>query len=413
MSDGESPEIPSEQDGIPTPDEGSPILSRQEFLTLSQLGAAGLLTAWLGAKGKPLIDWISGKPEAKEQIRLSIDMADYMKVEDKSKPDEVTLNFLKLRKHYPLMVHGQEGEYFLKNKQQDNVELSFDNLGGKRIKIPPNKATAAKSNVPPEEYKQENGYGQVDAGLVMEGNFIVSFDRKLARKPTLVGDGLDRILMFKGNDPDSWSSVEGLKFQNLNDFRQVDDGQDTPAPAFISADNTHLIVQTSEISHQAKKPEEIDEINSQLARGIISQNINKQDAQLLVVKSTKIKGLLWDGIVTNGVAKIWALDCNLQQAPAYRERRGAAIATTYNTNDGQILVEKSTIDYNKGIANFTVDDSSSTRLNLKVVDSTLKVGQWASIFRHTQNSVFENNQVNLTKWVYIIVIVGLDGSNFD
>ena len=398
MSDGESPEIPSEQNGIPAPDEGSPkTLSRREFLGVAGTGTTATLLAIGLGKSRYLIDWISGKPEAKEQIRLSIDMADYVTVEDESKPNEVTLNFTRLSKHYPFLIGGQEGEYFLKNKQQDNVELSFDNLGGKHIKIPPNKTTAAKSNIPLEAYQQKDGYGQVNAGLVMEGNFSVSFDRKLARKPTLVGYGLDRILMFKGNSPDSRSSVEGLKFQGLNDFRQVDGGQDTPAPAYISADNTHLVVQASEISHQAKKPEAIDEVNSQLARGIISQNTNKQDIKLLAVKSTKIKGLLWDGIVANGVSKIWANDCNLQQAPTYRERRGVAIATTHNTNAGQILVEKSAIDYNKGITNFTEDDTPSAQINLKIVDSQLKVGQWASIFKQAQNSIFENNEINLTK----------------
>lgn len=389
--------------------------SRRDFLKLAGV-AGGIGAAYLG---KRTWERVTGVPEGreKEDIYLSINMADFVTPVESGEKDTFSIDFKRLKKNYPFLVDDREGSWVLKNRQEKKVELSFDDLGGKTIVFrEPNEIEAAKSNIDPKEYQGEKGYGKVKAGLVLEGNFSVSFDRMFTDKPKFVGTGLDRGIYFKGVEKNAVCQVENIHFEGLNDYTQAAGGQEIPAPAYISADNAALFVQGVDISHTPQKPENIDEVNSQLTRGIIL-NVTGSKGSLeenhLEVKGANIKGLLWDAIVSNGEVAIKVEDSRLEQSEKYRLRRGAGVATTFNTNRGSITVIKSRVDYNKGVANFTNAESPSAFVNILIEDSILSVSQWATVLKFTENATIKSTVIDLTKGASERIAEGQELTSWD
>lgn len=397
--------VPKEQQVTKKPADSTPPrsrLSRGEFLKVAALGlgvaAAG---TGVGLAIKDAADWITGVPrgEEKESTRLSINMAEFARPLEANNPSVVTFDFERLKKYYPFLLDNREGGFVFVNKggEEKLVELSFDDLDGKKVVFPnPNVVSVAKSNVPVEQYTRRKGYDNVKAGLVCEGNFSISFDRQFADKPLLSGEGLDRLLVFKDREGTAGLSyVEGLRLEGLNDYCQNGDNQDIPAPAYISADNTALFVEGVDIAHTPHKPESIDEVNSQLARGVISHTTGEKSS-FLKLENTTIEGLLWDAVNTNGQSIINVKNCRFIQSPEYRSRRGAGIGATFNNNSGSIVVESSRIDYNKGVANFSDDERRGSLVNIFIKNSVLKVTQWATVLRGMEKARLEHAYIDLT-----------------
>jgi hypothetical protein len=360
--------------------------SRRDFL---KVAGAGLAT--VAAVGSGVI--------ANERIIFSnehkIDMDNYLskiKVEGR---DEWTINFTALRAFFPDVVkESEQGGFVLKNDSEKPVVLDFSNAGGKKIRLFPNDSSVAKSNMSWEKSQEPTGFGLVRGGLFLEGAFTVKGN--IGREPVFVGDVLDRVISFKGNGTET-CVVEDVEFKGLNAFKQDQTGGgDCPSPAFIAGDDVNLEVRGIKIDYTPIKPGWADEVNSQLAKGIILHNTQNERPLKLLVTHSVIKGLEWDGVCANGLAEIQVVKSWLFQNRSYKQVRGVGIASTFNSPDGKISIVDSTVDYCKGTSIWVNEQTDLPRKisNLEIQDTAISNAGCAISIDADQKTKIKNLNVS-------------------
>lgn len=359
--------------------------SRRDFLKVAGtgLGAAALVASGVVARERLIFS-----------NEHKIDMDNYLskiKVEGR---DEYTINFTALRTFFPDIVKESEhGGFILKNESENQVVLDFSNARGKEIRLFPNHSKVAKSNMSWEKANQEEGFDLVSGGLFLEGSFKVK--GSIGNEPVFVGDVLDRVINFSGTGVEE-CVVEDIFFKGLNAFKQDQTGGgDCPDPAFINGDNVNLEVNGIKIDYVPVKPDWADETNSQLAKGIILHNTeNNRPVQMLVSHSI-IKGLQWDGICANGLAKISVNKSRLIQDISYKQSRGVGIASTFNSPEGSISITNSEVNYCKGTSIWVNERTDLPRKisNLGISDSTISNAGWAISIDANQKTSIRNLNV--------------------
>lgn len=366
--------------------EQSPKLSRRDFLKVAGVGVAAATL-------------VGGGVVARERFIFSnehkIDMDNYLSKIKAGGKDEWTINFTALRLFFPDVVKESEhGGFVLKNESEKPVVLDFSNAGGKEIRLFPNQSEVAKSNISWGKSNDPTGFDKVTGGLFLEGAFKVK--GSIGREPIFIGDILDRVISFKGSDKED-CAVEDIAFRGLNSFKQDQNGgADCPSPAFIAGDDVNLEVQGIKIDYIPVKPDWADEINSQLAKGIILHNTkNKQPLKMFVAHSV-IKGLQWDGVCANGLAEIQVENSRLFQDRSYKQARGVGIASTFNSPDGKISISRSTVDYCKGVSIWVNEKTDLPRKvsNLEILDTTISNAGWAISIDGDQKTKIKNLEVS-------------------
>lgn len=360
--------------------------SRRDFL---KVAGAGLAT--VAAVGSGVV--------ARERFIFSneskIDMDNYLSKIKVDGRDEWTINFTALRVFFPDVVkESEQGGFVLKNDSEKPVVLDFSNAGGKEIRLFPNDSNVAKSNMSWEKSKESTGFDLVRGGLFLEGAFIVKGN--IGREPIFVGDVLDRVISFKGTGTET-CVVEDIAFKGLNAFKQDQNGGgDCPSPAFIAGDDVNLEVRGIKIDYTPIKPEWADEVNSQLAKGIILHNTQNEKPLKMLVTHSVIKGLEWDGVCANGLAEIQVVKSRLFQNRSYKQARGVGIASTFNSPDGKISIVDSTVDYCKGTSIWVNENTDLPRKisNLEIQDTAISNAGWAISIDADQKTKIKNLDVS-------------------
>lgn len=362
-----------------------PKFSRRDFLKVVGLAVGGgaLTVSGVVAKERLLF--------AKDH---TINMDNYLskiKVEGR---DEWTINYTALRVFFPDVVkESEQGGFLLKNDSEKPVVLDFSNASGKEIRLTPNQTEVSKSNMSWNKADQESGFGMVSGGLVLEGAFRVKGG--IARRPVFVGDVLDRTICFKGSGKEV-CGVEDIAFRGLNAFKQDQNGgADCPDPAFIAGDDVNLEVRGIHIDYVPVKPDWANEENSQLAKGIILHNTRNQEPLQLYIDHAMIEGLQWDGVNSNGLVCIRVDSSRLFQDRAYKQSRGVGIASTFNSPEGKIVINRSVIDYCKGTSIWVNEQADLPRKvnNLEIIDSTVSNTGWAISIDAEQKTRVKNLEV--------------------
>jgi len=369
------------------PDQGQkPSFSRRDFLKVTGAGLAAVAVVGSGVAGKERIIFSN---------EHKIDMDNYLSKIKVGGRDEWTINFTALRVFFPDVVkESEQGGFVLKNDSEKPVVLDFSNAGGKEIRLFPNDSSVAKSNMSWEKSKEPTGFDLVRGGLFLEGAFAVKGN--IGREPIFVGDVLDRVISFKGNGTQT-CVVEDVAFKGLNAFKQDQTGEDDcPSPAFIAGDDVNLEVRGIKIDYTPIKPDWADEVNSQLAKGIILHNTqNKRPLKMLVTHSV-IKGLEWDGVYANGLVEIQVVKSRLFQNRSYKQVRGVGIASTFNSPDGKISIVDSTVDYCKGTSIWINEKTDLPRKinNLEIQDTAISNAGWAISIDADQKTKIKNLNVS-------------------
>ena len=369
------------------PDQGQkPSFSRRDFLKVAGAGLAAVAVVGSGVVGKERIIFSN---------EHKIDMDNYLSKIKVGGRDEWTINFTALRVFFPDVVkESEQGGFVLKNDSEKPVVLDFSNAGGKEIRLFPNDSSVAKSNMSWEKSKEPTGFDLVRGGLFLEGAFAVKGN--IGREPIFVGDVLDRVISFKGNGTQT-CVVEDVAFKGLNAFKQDQTGEDDcPSPAFIAGDDVNLEVRGIKIDYTPIKPDWADEVNSQLAKGIILHNTqNKRPLKMLVTHSV-IKGLEWDGVCANGLVEIQVVKSRLFQNRSYKQVRGVGIASTFNSPDGKISIVDSTVDYCKGTSIWINEKTDLPRKinNLEIQDTAISNAGWAISIDADQKTKIKNLNVS-------------------
>lgn len=364
--------------------EQKPSLSRRDFLKFAGLMIAATIRSCVIAEERTIF--------SRENI---IDMNNFLskiKVEGR---DVWTINFRALREVFPdLVKESKQGGFVLKNDSENPVILDFSNAGGKEIRLFPNYSNVAKSNIPWKESKKTSGFGLASVGLFLEGAFTLK--GSIGREPVFVGDGLDRIISFKGTGTET-CVVEGVAFKGLNAFKQDQTGgRNCPSPAFIGGDDVNLKVFDIKINHTPIKPDGVKEVNSQLAKGIVLHNTQNKKPLTMLVTHSVIKGLEWDGIYANGLVKIRVEESELFQNRSYKQVRGVGIASTFNSPDGEISIVDSTIDYCKGTSIWINQETDlpSKITNLEIKNTTISNTGWAVSINANQKTEITNLNIS-------------------
>jgi len=369
------------------PDQGQkPSFSRRDFLKVTGAGLAAVAVVGSGVAGKERIIFSN---------EHKIDMDNYLSKIKVGGRDEWTINFTALRVFFPDVVkESEQGGFVLKNDSEKPVVLDFSNAGGKEIRLFPNDSSVAKSNMSWEKSKEPTGFDLVRGGLFLEGAFAVKGN--IGREPIFVGDVLDRVISFKGNGTQT-CVVKDVAFKGLNAFKQDQTGEDDcPSPAFIAGDDVNLEVRGIKIDYTPIKPDWADEVNSQLAKGIILHNTqNKRPLKMLVTHSV-IKGLEWDGVYANGLVEIQVVKSRLFQNRSYKQVRGVGIASTFNSPDGKISIVDSTVDYCKGTSIWINEKTDLPRKinNLEIQDTAISNAGWAIRIDADQKTMIKNLNVS-------------------
>lgn len=338
---------------------------------------------------------------AKERIFFAkehrIDMGNYLskiKVEGK---EEWTINFTALRLFFPDVVkESEDGGFVLKNEKETPVVLDFSNAAGKEIRLFPNHSKVSKPNMSWDKAKQESGFGKVSGGLFLEGAFRV--EGNVGKHPVFIGDALDRVIDFKGTGGEE-CSVKDITFRGLNAFKQDENGKgDCPNPAFIAGDNVNLEVQGVVVDYVPVKPDQVNEENSQLAKGIIlhnTHNTKNQNPLHLFVAHSIIKGLQWDGVTSNGLVEVRIDNSHIIQDASYKQNRGVGVASTFNSPQGRIVITRSLIDYCKGTSIWINEKTDLPRKanNLEIFDSTINNTGWAISIDGEQKTRVKNLEI--------------------
>ena len=360
--------------------------SRRDFL---KVAGVGLGVATLAGSGVVAKERFIFSNESK------IDMDNYLskiKVEGR---DEWTINFSALRVFFPDVVkESEQGGFVLKNDSEKPLVLDFSNAGGKEIRLFPNDSNVAKSNMSWGKSKESTGFDLVRGGLFLEGAFTVKGN--IGREPVFVGDVLDRVISFKGTGTET-CVVEDVAFKGLNAFKQDQNGGgDCPSPAFIAGDDVNLEVRGIKIDYIPIKPDWVDEVNSQLAKGVILHNTKNEKPLKMLVTHSVIKGLEWDGVYANGLAEIQVIKSRFFQNGSYKQVRGVGIASTFNSPDGKISIVDSTIDYCKGTSIWVNEKTDLPRKidNLEIQDTVISNAGWAISIDADQKTKINNLDVS-------------------
>jgi len=369
------------------PDQGQkPSFSRRDFLKVTGAGLAAVAVVGSGVAGKERIIFSN---------EHKIDMDNYLSKIKVGGRDEWTINFTALRVFFPDVVkESEQGGFVLKNDSEKPVVLDFSNAGGKEIRLFPNDSSVAKSNMSWEKSKEPTGFDLVRGGLFLEGAFAVKGN--IGREPIFVGDVLDRVISFKGNGTQT-CVVEDVAFKGLNAFKQDQTGEDDcPSPAFIAGDDVNLEVRGIKIDYTPIKPDWADEVNSQLAKGIILHNTQNERPLKMLVTHSVIKGLEWDGVCANGLAEIQVVKSRLFQNRSYKQVRGVGIASTFNSPDGKISIVDSTVDYCKGTSIWINEKTDLPRKinNLEIQDTAISNAGWAISIDADQKTKIKNLNVS-------------------
>jgi len=369
------------------PDQGQkPSFSRRDFLKVTGAGLAAVAVVGSGVAGKERIIFSN---------EHKIDMDNYLSKIKVGGRDEWTINFTALRVFFPDVVkESEQGGFVLKNDSEKPVVLDFSNAGGKEIRLFPNDSSVAKSNMSWEKSKEPTGFDLVRGGLFLEGAFAVKGN--IGREPIFVGDVLDRVISFKGNGTQT-CVVEDVAFKGLNAFKQDQTGEDDcPSPAFIAGDDVNLEVRGIKIDYTPIKPDWADEVNSQLAKGIILHNTQNERPLKMLVTHSVIKGLEWDGVCANGLAEIQVVKSRLFQNRSYKQVRGVGIASTFNSPDGKISIVDSTVDYCKGTSIWINEKTDLPRKinNLEIQDTAISNAGWAIRIDADQKTMIKNLNVS-------------------
>jgi len=310
--------------------------------------------------------------------------------------DEKIINYSLFCMVFPELIAEEKDGFSFVNKDEKQLVLDFSNLAGEKIRLFPNKVDVAFANVSRKDAKKEKNYGEVNAGLICRGNFAIRGD--VNRQPEFIGDFLHRSIMFIGNGTES-CRVEDVKLSGLKSFHQSPEGDfNIPSPSYIAADDTNLEVNGIYIDHVVSKPDGINEVNAQLSKGISMHNTINRHPLILKIHASRVDGLEWDAIYTNGDARINIDKTALYQDRRYKHERGVAVGSTFNSSQGKITIKRSKIDYSKGIGIWTDSDERRTQsINFDAQECVSSVSSWCISLNPGQKGKFRHQTI-ITDW---------------
>lgn len=346
-------------------------ISRRQFLKgAAVLAGVGALAA-SGVVARERLSFMNDR---------TIDMSNFISKANIGEKGErlETVNFEAMRIFYPDLVKTNEtGNLFLENTNETPVILDFSKSEGKEIWFVPKITKVSKSNIPWEKCTQESGYGKASVGMELVGAFSILGNKE--NPPTFMGDVVERIINITGSGKGK-CRIENINFKNLRSFKQDENGGgDCPDPAFIAIDNIDVEIQGITIEHTPSKPDNIDETNAQLAKGIIFHNTNNKTINNISIKDSSIRGLQWDGITGNGLVGINIENSDIIQDYSFKLQRGVGVASTFNSPDGNIKIAGSRIEYCKGTAIWINQnlEKETTNTNIEIIDSVINGSGWA------------------------------------
>jgi len=341
-------------------------INRRDFLKVAGVATGAAVLAGIG--GREYLRNIFEKDRKIDMSLFTITIPDR---------DEKRINYALFHAVFPELIAEEKDGFSFVNKDEKELVLDFSNLAGEKIKLAQNKVDVAFANVSWKDAKKKENQGEVAAGLICRGNFAIRGD--VNKQPEFIGEALHRSIMFIGNGTES-CKVEDIKLSGLKSFHQEPEGDlNLLSPSYIAADDTNLEVNGVYINHAVSRPEGINATNAQLSKGISVHNAKNSHPLSLNIHASKVDGLEWDAIYSNGYVLI-----NLDNVALFQDRTfkkyhngGAAVGSTFNSPKGKIIIRKSRLDYAKGAGIwFEPDDHKNQTINIDSKDCNHSPFHW-------------------------------------